>query len=462
MNTSSGSLIENEWNHVAATWDGANVALYINGLEEAYVPQTVTPYNHTGPLHIGSRFGTDAPFAGQLDKVRIWNTVLNEPDFFAGLNTDLDGDEPGLVAYYKFDQTDPAITVLPDRSENLNNGTLTNFGGSASWNPSSAFGPQDNALNFDGSNDYVNLGAGNLSIVGDITIEAWINLESYPVADQYAIVSRSAEGETLANNIQYMFRVNQDGYIGMTYEYGAGQNVTAISTQKVPLDCWTHVAVTRLIDGSEADIIFYINGQVVGTHTVANIPAGGTTGTPFIGGNNQSGFEYRFDGSIDEVSIWDRVLNQTEIMDYASYLVGDEPGLQAYYIFDEGNAGGNNGGLTTVPDIGPNNLDGTLNGFALSGSSSNWVASGNYNLIAPTNLFAEDVSETRIDLSWTNNSFASAIIIERSDGDNTNFAQIDIISPFTSGYVDNTVTGGKCILLPRCYYRWRRIHLSVQ
>ena len=47
-------------------------------------------------------------------------------------------------------------------------------------------------------------------------------------------------------------------------------------------------------------------------------------------------------------------------------------GLEAYYKMNHGTAGGTNTGVTTAVDLVSAN-NGTLNNFALSGSSSNWV-----------------------------------------------------------------------------------------
>ena len=51
-------------------------------------------------------------------------------------------------------------------------------------------------------------------------------------------------------------------------------------------------------------------------------------------------------------------------------------GLVAYYHFNNGTAGGTNTGLNTASDASGNGNTGTLYNFALSGSTSNWVAPG--------------------------------------------------------------------------------------
>ena len=58
-------------------------------------------------------------------------------------------------------------------------------------------------------------------------------------------------------------------------------------------------------------------------------------------------------------------------------LSGNESGLLAYYKFNQGIAGDNNSGETTLNDETVNSNDGTLANFALNGGASNWVLAGN-------------------------------------------------------------------------------------
>ncbi|MCD6069241.1 MAG: hypothetical protein K0S33_4067 [Bacteroidetes bacterium] len=84
-----------------------------------------------------------------------------------------------------------------------------------------------------------------------------------------------------------------------------------------------------------------------------------------------------YQGNIDEVRIWNRALCQSEIQNNLNAeLTAGQSGLVAYYKFNEGYAAVNNLGVTTLTDIGGNNLDGMLTNLALSGSTSNWIAPG--------------------------------------------------------------------------------------
>ena len=79
----------------------------------------------------------------------------------------------------------------------------------------------------------------------------------------------------------------------------------------VPYDTWTHVAVTY--DGSIGKV--YQNGVLVAEEQVdADVNFGGSTLN--IGSlKSSNGTWYLFDGKLDELGYWDRVLTENEISD---------------------------------------------------------------------------------------------------------------------------------------------------
>jgi hypothetical protein len=66
----------NTWSHVATTYDGTTIRLYINGAQVATRAQTGSLLASTQPL----RFGGDAVWAewlqGRLDEIRVYNRAL--------------------------------------------------------------------------------------------------------------------------------------------------------------------------------------------------------------------------------------------------------------------------------------------------------------------------------------------------------------------------------------------------
>jgi Concanavalin A-like lectin/glucanases superfamily len=81
----STALTLNTWTHVAGTYDGSNVCVYVNGVQDNCAPQT-GPVNQTNdPVLIGesNREGsiyTTSFFAGQIDEVHIWARALNSDE----------------------------------------------------------------------------------------------------------------------------------------------------------------------------------------------------------------------------------------------------------------------------------------------------------------------------------------------------------------------------------------------
>lgn len=135
------------WTHVAATFDAGIVRLYIDGTmrDSAYNAQYPAsrlrqPQNPASALKIGSVNGFfDLPqnraFVGQLDEFRIWNRALGHQEIACGRFRSLEGNEPGLVLYFRCnEQENDFLTPLCDATGNGNLGRL--FSGATCRPPS--------------------------------------------------------------------------------------------------------------------------------------------------------------------------------------------------------------------------------------------------------------------------------------------------------------------------------------
>ena len=122
--TSQGSLTLNQLTHIAATYDGSEMRLYLNGQLDGSVSYVGTPILNTEPVNIARILNAYTGFAGQIDDVRIWNTARTQTQIQSNLNTQLTGNEAGLAGYWNFDQASNA--VADDVSLNSNNGKLFN------------------------------------------------------------------------------------------------------------------------------------------------------------------------------------------------------------------------------------------------------------------------------------------------------------------------------------------------
>ena len=74
---SSGAITYGQWLHVVTVYDGTNIILYLNGVEDNSLPQTGTIETNDFDLEIGGASGNGTDFIGSLDDVRIYNRALS-------------------------------------------------------------------------------------------------------------------------------------------------------------------------------------------------------------------------------------------------------------------------------------------------------------------------------------------------------------------------------------------------
>ncbi|OGV22083.1 MAG: hypothetical protein A2499_03020 [Stygiobacter sp. RIFOXYC12_FULL_38_8] len=260
---------------------------------------------------------------------------------------------------------------------------------------SSVFAQGGNALNFDGTNDYVNLSSSNNLSGSSFTLEAWFNATTN-IASSYSkrfVVSIGATSGGSNQQVNILLQGDgsqayiKTGFYGSDLVYNWSYDAN-----------WHHVAFSY--DASTNQGILYLDGANVASQVFSNDLSGSgaaTIGTPAWNKGNEI-----FYGNIDEVRIWNTVRTATEISDNKNNisLSSGTSGLAAYYHFNQGTDGGNNSGVTTLNDETANAYNGTLTNFALSGSTSNWVAANNTALPVELTSFTANVADGKVLLNW--------------------------------------------------------------
>jgi len=114
------------WTHVSATYDGAVMKVYVNGVldgQTAYVSNYASSPNE---LKIGGGLSDNTEyFLGDISDVRLWDVVRTEATIAADMNIVLKGNEPGLVANYQFSEGS-GTTTANTANGNLYPGTFVN------------------------------------------------------------------------------------------------------------------------------------------------------------------------------------------------------------------------------------------------------------------------------------------------------------------------------------------------
>ena len=80
------TLPTNTWSHLAGTYDGTTLRLYVNGVQVASAAYSGTIGTSSGPLRIGGNSLWGEYFQGAIDEVRIYNRALTALEIQTDMN----------------------------------------------------------------------------------------------------------------------------------------------------------------------------------------------------------------------------------------------------------------------------------------------------------------------------------------------------------------------------------------
>jgi len=168
------------------------------------------------------------------------------------------------------------------------------------------------SLQFDGINDYVNLGNNlNKERTDSFSWSMWARFDNVTTA-MTLISKRSGSGGTPG----YHFNMLSNGRLEANLVNTASTNHLRLQMPNsiLPLT-WYHIVWTFLGASSPgaANLILYLNGTAIALSTITNnLSASIATSTDLFFGQFSTG-QY-FSGYLDEVSLWDRVLTPAEVL----------------------------------------------------------------------------------------------------------------------------------------------------
>jgi hypothetical protein len=107
--TSAPGVLDGGWHHLAGTFDGRELALYVDGVRQGAAALTNALPSNAREVEIGHSWGAGTPnyhFRGSIDEVRLWNRALSPGEILDRMRRPVDGTEPGLAAAWNFDAGD--------------------------------------------------------------------------------------------------------------------------------------------------------------------------------------------------------------------------------------------------------------------------------------------------------------------------------------------------------------------
>jgi len=283
----SGSIPKSEWFHFASVIDEEKQSIYING-------NLVSSVAHTGDLQIRTAFrigrdyeGNIQHWDGAMDDFRIYGRGLNEYEVEALYKdtSDMIDLEAGLIGHYPFSGNSN------DRSGNENH--LENNGATMTLD---RFGMENSAFSFDGQSSYLSTDIENRK--GDFSLSLWAKAQNIEQSRYRSVINIHDKTQGSRDTCQ----IHTSGGRYPTYQFfSSNPESFALVTQE-----WQHLAVTVL-----GDVIrFYENGERVYSQQLEGGDANSFSN--IIIGKNRRG-ERKFHGSIDDVYVYNRAINDAEV-----------------------------------------------------------------------------------------------------------------------------------------------------
>ncbi len=369
VNVVQTSIQTGQWYHIVGTYNSTTHKIYLDGSEiqsESFGGGLVSCTSQIFAIGSDNDGGTIYPFNGSIDEVMIFNKSLTSDEILAIYNaTKLEFSEAGLTEgshtfdvytsdtagnvvsefkSFEVDVTNPSLTVnSPNNDSNWNtndvvfnasatdsnNVSVFNDYGLVSWwrmddaNSSTVFdymgrnngsvegdavqvdnGKMGKGFEFDGAGDYVDCGNITYGFSNGFTVLAWIKTPDL-------VETRSIVGIDDASTERIIqFRIGNTGAFRLIRFDGANNILANFVTTKIIDDnSWHHVVATfDTSDGSK----LYVDGIVNATdsNTTANNDGGEKT---FIGARDSTSIVDYFNGTIDDVMIFNRSLSAEEI-----------------------------------------------------------------------------------------------------------------------------------------------------
>lgn len=341
----STNFDDNSWHHYAFVSDGTNgIKFYFDG--KLLGSNTLTGISFSSGaknFNIGTwDLGASWDLTGSVDELKLYNSALTEDQVRIDMNA-------GSAVKYSVGQDEAADLTdgagnppvlemkLDEKTGTTTNSTSGTFTGTLTSGPTWVAGKYGSAVNFDGSDDFIDIGTGTTSVQ---SVAFWI----YP-----------------ATTTEYPIDINGTAYVWINAGTVTAQGFTSptiyvngVVSSTVTANSWQHIEVTTgtALNASDFDI-----GRIEGV------------------GNHE--------GKIDQVVLYDYARTAGQVAyDYnrgapIGWWKLDE--CQGTTAYDSGNppTGGNNGTIT-IGASGTEDTVGTCNTSSTSwgsGSSGKYSAS---------------------------------------------------------------------------------------
>ena len=273
--------------YTAPSSDTATTSITINSLDNAAFAYSASSYEPTDadptPTITGLTGGTFSSTSGLVFVDSGTNTGSSTGQIDLSATTE-------ATYTITYDTTSSGSSVCPNTS-------------TQSVEISVAAIANNHSFSFDGSNDYIDFGAG-IDISGDATFSFWLYRESTAPSNEGGIITIAPSGATT----DYISIALWADKIQAVVSNGSSSNRT--STQTISKGSWHHIVVVK---SSTAITSMYINGSSE-TLATGGVWSGTINPTPQSSlMRAQFTSSFYTSGKLDEVGIWNTALTSTQV-----------------------------------------------------------------------------------------------------------------------------------------------------
>ena len=343
--------------HIAASYDGATMRLYVDGVLVGSRASAKSLVDHSGPLRLGTHSSGSDAFTGSLDEVAVYERALSSAEVAAHVEAG-GGSYRGAVlddspaSYWRFEDIAEAGAAIDETAsgrtgtgcgQGTATGSLLATGSSHSAGFSSCGPPSAPGIGFGDTLDF----AGQ----APFTLEAWVRPRTLDGTARRIISKEATNG---SGRQGYLLYLTSSGF-GFQRRLNDSYD-TLFSTAVTPaLHRAHHIAASY--DG--ATMRLYVDGVLVGSRASAKSLVDHSG--PLRLGTHSSGSD-AFTGSLDEVAVYERALSSAEVAahveagggSYRGAVLDDSP--SSYWRFEDFTDGRRDrawdevGARTGVPD----------------------------------------------------------------------------------------------------------------
>jgi hypothetical protein len=339
---STTNVNNGNFHHAAVTYDGTNEFLYLDGVLVGGTPITQEAYSTNYQYQLGTGFtggwpaapGGWFPFHGVVDEPSLYNRVLSASEIAAIFNAGSAGKCTAAIVAgplrHRYSFNEPAGSRTAIDSVGAANGILYN----ASTNAPYTNGPSDGSA-FSGTGHLTVLGNGYLDLpdhiisgLSNLTIEAWVTLQSAAPGGWQRVFDFGGNdaGTNAAGTGTNYFCLTPsrgDAHVIGFIETGSNPNTTPADTNALNLNgtsamavgAETYVVITY--DSKAGSCQMFVNGALVSSVSGRSL----NPLSKFSDYNNYLGrSQYRVDsffvGQFNEFRIWESILTAQQVQDH--------------------------------------------------------------------------------------------------------------------------------------------------